>query len=751
MRLLWHVEPAMFRENPLSVKAWLGWIVQEIRASRAVGAPLKQGLVASQPACRHVNGAIPGGLDYQRPVLQREVLATARFNRFAHARDLFDNTCNFLTNDTLLSAFHEAARDFDPDVIISFSENRYFKEAFPRAALLFAEFAPYGRMFTRPALFLDPSGHQHTGLLARRLPEMLSGPVSHGTLAALKRLWGTHFEEPTRAHSSGQRLAEWLSEKAAGRKVVLFALQPTDWMTYEGAYETIPLSGLVMRWGAALPGGWAACVTCHPHQRLTTEAAGLIGEEFPNIFVAPPDLGAGVSELLLPHVDAVAAVSSSVGAQAALWGKPVAAYGESSLCGFGYWRLEDLDGAKGLNDTERLLLLRFLTHRYCHPLDRLQFEGGYLNGFLEQWRQAGWSHDFFFDQDAWDPEAAENLLRPAPPKAAAPAAPAPSPGGPHPARKTRVLLLNETGVLHHAGCLGVTDAHRRMIAARNAELSDEVDAFEVKRHFDRLFRAHPFKDEPEWFDRAANFLGGDDCLGPLIDRADAVAVNGEGSIHHGAGMPYLALLLAAHRKGRRTALVNALLQQVPDAARHPLSMLNDVTVREPLSAAEAKRLGRPARIVPDSALEAAFGGEAERDFGGMVVVGDAHWDGGAGLVEGVMQRLETPHAYWKISDFHDWRTVTASLRTASLFITARHHGVYLAALAGIPFVALPANTHKMEGLLQLMDHPHPVCRSVDEALDRCAELLDNPTRSGASRTRLLARRPLPTFDVLLGG
>jgi hypothetical protein len=43
------------------------------------------------------------------------------------------------------------------------------------------------------------------------------------------------------------------------------------------------------------------------------------------------------------------------------------------------------------------------------------------------------------------------------------------------------------------------------------------------------------------------------------------------------------------------------------------------------------------------------------------------------------------------------------LSSADIIVTGRHHGVYLAVVAGLPFVALGSNTFKIEGLLKDLD------------------------------------------------
>jgi hypothetical protein len=62
-----------------------------------------------------------------------------------------------------------------------------------------------------------------------------------------------------------------------------------------------------------------------------------------------------------------------------------------------------------------------------------------------------------------------------------------------------------------------------------------------------------------------------------------------------------------------------------------------------------------------------------------------------------------------------WSSLVRSLETARALVTGRHHGVYAACVAEIPFVALPGNTHKIEGLKAMSGFPLPIVTSLRDA------------------------------------
>lgn len=245
---------------------------------------------------------------------------------------------------------------------------------------------------------------------------------------------------------------------------------------------------------------------------------------------------------------------------------------------------------------------------------------------------------------------------------------------------------------------------------------------------------------------------------PLAGRLPslhAVVVNGEGTIHHGHGRHLLTILAGAQELGLRTHLVNAVFQAC-DTFGPTLKRLDDLTVRDARSSEYLASLGVPHRLVLDSILEADFVEEPTVDFGGRTVVTDWHAvrdEDCGGLLRGLMAELGDRAAYYPLespSSAAEWRSAVANLRTAGLVVTGRHHGVYLAAMAGVPFVALGSNTWKVEGLLDLLPGRLRVCRSARELGEARRRALSDAGLFEEIRRCLESARPLPTFEPLAG-
>lgn len=204
--------------------------------------------------------------------------------------------------------------------------------------------------------------------------------------------------------------------------------------------------------------------------------------------------------------------------------------------------------------------------------------------------------------------------------------------------------------------------------------------------------------------------------------AEIVLVNGEGTIHHSGprALYLLQLIRRAKRRGKRVLLVNALFQQYDAPSGDMLSGLALLTVREPRSAAFARRFGGEPLTLLDSAADPAFlaGGKAQPLMAGRVI-GGTHRHG---LIPDLFDQQEGEKLTLRHLPFED---IVATLRQAEVYLTAQHHGVYAAALAGCPFVTSPSNSHKIESFVDWTGLPIPVVLRKSELEPAIAFALRN--------------------------
>jgi hypothetical protein len=259
----------------------------------------------------------------------------------------------------------------------------------------------------------------------------------------------------------------------------------------------------------------------------------------------------------------------------------------------------------------------------------------------------------------------------------------------------QIFFANDTSRLAHAGCKAV-------MRSLNAALAGVEGVSVIGRHY---------VDSLEIDEQA-------------FTRADALLVNGEGSLHHSAAraMFLFAQIEEFKRLGKPVLLVNALFQQYGDLKPDFLADLALLAVREPRSAAFTRCYGGRPKVLLDSAADPRFtqGGTARALSHDIVIGGGLR----SGLLVDPFAGIQGTRLAMGDGTFED---IIATLATAKLYLTAQHHGVYAAALAGCPFIASPSNSHKIEAFIDWTGLPIPVVMRASEIEPAMAFALRNPS------------------------
>lgn len=307
----------------------------------------------------------------------------------------------------------------------------------------------------------------------------------------------------------------------------------------------------------------------------------------------------------------------------------------------------------------------------------------------------------------------------------------------------KLILLNDNGNISHVGCRAVSDAHARMLGRRGHHVVQRCFLGDMRRFADPNCRTGIL--------RALR----DEALRQSISDTDGLVLNGEGTIHHGKGTEYLNILGAALELGKVAVLVNCVLEAV-EGFDSVLAGLHDLTVRDLSSLAYLNSKGIKARLVQDSFLEAGFEPQPIADLTGRIVVTDWHHERDHDVGHSCLKFLGSQplHKIWFLPflnrDASDaWHRIPATLAKADAVVTGRHHGVYAAAMAGVPFITFGSNTHKIEGFMagfpELAFALNPA--SIKDAL---AKAVSHRHLYLGIQERLLKCRPLSTFDALGG-
>ncbi|UWL60233.1 polysaccharide pyruvyl transferase family protein [Brucella pseudintermedia] len=305
----------------------------------------------------------------------------------------------------------------------------------------------------------------------------------------------------------------------------------------------------------------------------------------------------------------------------------------------------------------------------------------------------------------------------------------------------KIALFNDTAPFAHFGCQAVSDGHARMLGRAGHEVTE--------RFFLDWWPGIPDTKSPE----SVDFLLNDDEFRRRIEPVDAVVVNGEGTIHHGAGLHLLAVLGAAQRLRKKTLLVNAVYEET-EYYEDVINKLDDFTVRDIRSLNFAQSRGLKARLLLDSSFAAHDVPDSLADISKKAVVSDWHTSRSGDVGDTLKQYMRNYAATSFFLPFERadaaicWHRIVATLKHAAVFLSARHHGICFAVKAGVPFVGLPSNTSKVEGFLEAFAPKVPVAKTFSELQEAEAWAIHQPQYFRDISARIADAGPIDTFSVL---
>jgi FMN phosphatase YigB (HAD superfamily) len=292
---------------------------------------------------------------------------------------------------------------FSPDVVVCYESSAPFLAAlFPRAVLVHESLGMFSRPPYPETTALDPFGlgrHSYLARFGAALRGRAISPEDSARLAALKARY--RAAQSLRSPVAGARVRQ------GHRRVVLLPLQVSRYFMYDGhcppELRGRPQAELVRYVLERVPSDVGVYVSLHGADASWAERGTLavIARRHPNLLFDPElQRVPWPSQHLLPHVDAVVSVASSVGLQAMLWDLPVVQVGSSHLAGVAATSdLGELGRVleRGRSTANDPLLHQLLTHYY--PSNRRYVRRAeWLSGYFARsvaWHRAGRAGDPF--------------------------------------------------------------------------------------------------------------------------------------------------------------------------------------------------------------------------------------------------------------------------------------------------------------------------------------------------------------------
>ena len=336
-----------------------------------------------------------------------------------------------------------------------------------------------------------------------------------------------------------------------------------------------------------------------------------------------------------------------------------------------------------------------------------------------------------------------------------------------------IALLNDTSAWYHWGCTCTSYGLRSGIGARGFDI-DPISIVDIYDCQETPGKIADYNDE-NFFKR---FCAANTPLMKRLAGADAIVVNGEGTLH-GTGAAARNLLYLAYvaktRLGRAVHIVNhscypedsATLSNSPAKALYKLvyGAVDFIAVREPLSADVVKALevpcvqafdcmplfiaGRRSAWAEGSGWGVVFSGSVawrkdtipllaaqieeflQQDIAVSVLVGAAAKPASDDKKFVAALRDAVPHG-WELVDALSEDAWLRTIAGAALLISGRFHHTIAAACLGTPSIAFGSNTPKMEGMLALLNQAPPLDQSAENLAAQLKERIAQILAAGAN-------------------
>lgn len=364
---------------------------------------------------------------------------------------------------------------------------------------------------------------------------------------------------------------------------------------------------------------------------------------------------------------------------------------------------------------------------------------------------------------------------------------------------TRILLMNDTGMLPNPGCRAVRKAYKllfnKFVSGTAITASIPVNywiehfrsvAVAGKKSTQRKANSFPVAadtvgdiDIERWENTRRELANNDQNLHAALEASDLVVLNGEGSIHHNSvrALALLALAKTAMEAGKKVLLMNATLQQMmPQLLQEVLPRVALIHVREMASKNFLEQLGIKSFATADLAFLALDDESTTKtrllDAAAHVLV-----TGGVSINKESLIRLF--HAvesiglrpfYLSIGDGGESelahsvcsernipmvdagtlgvKEAIGFLRQFPLAISGRHHVNIFLMRAGVAFLPLPSNTWKVDETLKAVGYPIAPVMAYSDLLPALRHVQQNQKQlAEASAQSYMNGRA--TFDLLL--
>ncbi len=409
VRILFYMEPAVFRANPIYFTPLINCFRCIINVNRRDDVSYA---LATSPALleEYNNWLKHGGLPSigRYPIDSAAIIEPYDYDRAAYARDLFSGKGKGLA--ALRTRLREIKAAFRPDIVICPTQNSLIQSVFGPQRTLFFERGPLPRWNGRDNFYFDVGGHQVNSVLETEIERILETAVPEEDAIAISTRFGQVHREMSATKDAAKYFEARVAEKAKGRKVAIIAHQPEDSILVAGGYGYVLTDEFAPRVLRDLPEDWVATATYHSDNGDKSAFDAYLETSFDNFVAMPVELRQFGSDPFAASIDGLITIGSKAAFPPAVLGKRIVAYGQSMLRGFSAHSAKDIGDAPVMSEVQRGRLLAFLSNRYTFSFEDCFERTHALLNFFDRFRAASNKVEFQLDLADWSTERTNALF-----------------------------------------------------------------------------------------------------------------------------------------------------------------------------------------------------------------------------------------------------------------------------------------------------------------------------------------------------
>ena len=271
------------------------------------------------------------------------------------------------------------------DVVITWTQVPFFKAAYPDVLILHMEYSIFSRLPFPETMYLDPCGLYENNFLNKYEEEIRHINLNDSVKQWLFKLRQTCVESFA---ENNIFITDFLNLRKKYRFLVLLPLQFSQYYGFDCLSSYKNQFDFLVGCMEKIPDDIGVIFTMHPeYPVLDEDTVSYVVKKYTNaVFLENSTKVYSASQWMMPLIDGVITVSSSLGVQTLLFGKKLFAIGHQNMRYIA--DSSDLDNMYDVLEqpmSDKDVFLWFIMTRYAIPAEFL-FKGDWLSAFLHRVR-----------------------------------------------------------------------------------------------------------------------------------------------------------------------------------------------------------------------------------------------------------------------------------------------------------------------------------------------------------------------------